>query len=233
MSDPTTDPMTDPMTDRSAMPPPVLTSGRQVSLLPRAGGHAWAAEVDGMGRQRARSCRRPGPGRRGGRRRPRPPQGLAEHRDGSDDEEGVTIFAGTAAAAQDGVLVLAAWSGWPASDDVPRSEPLAGWCASPHADDHPARTVPATDISRAGVRLAMPGRRGRTATRRRSSSGCRRATSWRCTPCWCAPLRTRSCSSWSTSATRRRRHSTAMRCRGCPPAPASPDRSVDRRSRPG
>ena len=100
------DPTTDPMTDQSAMPPPVLTSGRLVSLLPRAGGRAWAAEVAEW------DVSEPGHVVARVRADAEAVDALDHHKvwlstvTRSDDEEGVTIFAGTAEAAQDGVLVL-------------------------------------------------------------------------------------------------------------------------------
>lgn len=151
------DPMTDPMTDASAIPPPVLTSGRQVSLLPRAGGHAWAAEVAEW------DVSEPGHVVARVRADAEAVEALDHHKvwlstvTRSDDEEGVTIFAGTAEAAQDGLLVLDGVVRLASERRRAAVRASGGLVRIAHADDHPARTVPATDISRAGVRLAMPG----------------------------------------------------------------------------
>ena len=147
------------MTEHSSgpMPLPVLASGRQVSLLPRAGGHAWAAEVAEwdvsqpdhvVARVRADA---------------EAVDALDRHNvwlstvTRADGEEGVTIFAGTAAAAPGGVLVVDGVVRLASERRRAAVRATGGLVRLPHGDGRPARTVPATDISRGGVRLSMPG----------------------------------------------------------------------------
>jgi hypothetical protein len=147
------------MTESSNEPTtlPVLASGRQVSLLPRAGGHAWTGTVASWDAGE--------PGRVVARVQAdlEAVQALDHHQvwlstvTRADDEEGVTIFAGSALAAQDGSLVVEGVVRLAAERRRAAVRAKGGLVRLAHGDGHPARTVPATDISRAGVRLSMPG----------------------------------------------------------------------------
>ena len=160
MTNPMSDPMSDPIeqpTEPGDGPPPILADGRQVSLLPRAGGHAWPAEVAVW------DVSEPGHVVARVRADAEAVDALDHHQvwlstvTRADDEQGVTIFAGNARAARDGSLVLDGVVRLASERRRTAVRARGGLVRLPHGEGRPARTVPAADISRAGVRLAMPG----------------------------------------------------------------------------
>jgi hypothetical protein len=134
-----------------------LHPGRSVSLLPRAGGHAWAglltdwqetgddhvlahvqtdlAAIDALDHH----------------------QVWLSTVGKFDDEDGVTIFAGRALAQDDGSLLVDGVVRL-VSERRRRSVRAAGAKVRlPDQDGHPGATLAATDVSRGGLRLAMNG----------------------------------------------------------------------------
>jgi hypothetical protein len=152
-----TDPMSEPITAQGDPESLVLADGRQVTLLPRAGGHAWSGTVASWDTSE--------PGRVVARVRAdaEAVDALDHHQvwlstvTRGDQEQGITIFAGTALAAHDGSLVVDGVVRLVSERRRASVRATGGLVRIPHGDDHPARTVPATDISRGGVRLAMAG----------------------------------------------------------------------------
>lgn len=136
---------------------PVLASGRMVSLLPRAGGHAWTGTVATWDASRPDHVIA----------RVEAPSDAVDALDHHqvwlstvtrrDDEAGVTIFAGSALAQQDGSLLLDGVVQLASERRRTAVRARGGLVRLPHGEGSPARTVPATDISRSGVRLAMAG----------------------------------------------------------------------------
>lgn len=151
--------MTEPATEQDGGPmaAPVLTTGRQVSLLPRAGGHAWRGTVA------AWDTSQPGHVVARVSADVEAVDALDHHQvwlstvTRADDEDGVTIFAGQAAAAHDGSLVLDGVVRLASERRRAAVRARGGLVRLPHGEGRPARTVPAVDISRGGVRLSMPG----------------------------------------------------------------------------
>lgn len=151
--------MTEPMTEQGSATTtaPVLARGRQVSLLPRAGGHAWSGTVA------AWDASEPGHVVARVQADAEAVDALHHHQvwlstvTRADDEEGVTIFAGQAMADQDGSLLVDGVVRLASERRRAAVRTRGGLVRLPHGSGRPARTVPATDISRCGVRLAMAG----------------------------------------------------------------------------
>ena len=151
--------MTESTTEHGGAPvtAPVLTSGRQVSLLPRAGGHAWSGTVATW------DTSEPGHVVARVSADAEAVDALDRHQvwlstvTRAEDEEGVTIFVGQALASPDGSLVLDGVARLVGERRRASVRARGGLVRLPHGEGRPARTMPAIDISRGGVRLSMPG----------------------------------------------------------------------------
>jgi hypothetical protein len=134
-----------------------LHPGRSVSLLPRAGGHAWAglltdwqetgddhvlahvqtdlAAIDALDHH----------------------QVWLSTVSKVDDEDGVTIFAGRALAQDDGSLLVDGVVRLVSERRRSAVRAVGAKVRLPDQDGHPGATLAAADVSRGGLRLAMNG----------------------------------------------------------------------------